>query len=156
MVYNYILLLIFSNSLTFVIGKDISVGSHEQLLKCTVSMNFNSWPVVKYYNNTNVVQTLSTICQCCEYENLMCTVVLENWQAYLEVNVHANPQQLTQMSCLGLGKLFPKIHLLFYSFIPKFSAYYSLKPAHYSYIILKRSQTSPLFLHYSQTCSQTL
>ena len=45
---------------------------------------------------------------------------------------------------LGLGKLFPKIHLLFYSFIPKFSAYYSLKPAHYSfkpayysYIILK-------------------
>ena len=33
---------------------------------------------------------------------------------------------------LGLGKLFPKIHLLFYSFIPKFSAYYSLKPAHYS------------------------
>ena len=45
---------------------------------------------------------------------------------------------------LGLGKLFPKIHLLFYPFIPKFSAYYSLKPAHYSlklahysYIILK-------------------
>jgi len=24
---------------------------------------------------------------------------------------------------VGLGKLFPKIHLLFYSFIPKFSAY---------------------------------
>ena len=51
--------------------------------------------------------------------------------------IHRPPQ-------LGLGKLFPKIHLLFYSFIPKFSAYYSLKPAHYSfkpayysYIILK-------------------
>jgi len=47
-------------------------------------------------------------------------------------------------SMVGLGKLFPKIHLLFYSFIPKFSAYYSLKPAqysfkpaYYSYIILK-------------------
>ena len=38
---------------------------------------------------------------------------------------------------LGPGKLFPMIHPLFYSFIPKISAYSSLKPAHYSHLFPK-------------------
>ena len=48
---------------------------------------------------------------------------------------------------LGLGKLFPKIHLLLYSFIPKFFTYYSLKPAHYSYIILKLVLSKNFTIH---------
>ena len=41
------------------------------------------------------------------------------------------------MSVVGSGKLFPKSHLLFYSFIPRYWAYYSFRG-------------SPLFPNYSQ------
>ena len=40
---------------------------------------------------------------------------------------------------LGPGKLFPMIYPLFYSFIPKISAYYFLKTAHYSKLFPKRN-----------------
>ena len=68
------------------------------------------------------------------------------WIKLMNINFESHPaeQQANVGLWVGLGKLFPKIHLLFYSFIPRFSAYYSLKPAHYSvkpayysYIILK-------------------
>ena len=46
--------------------------------------------------------------------------------------VHAERRAILLSVYVGLGKLFPKIHLLFYSFISKFFTYYSLKPAYYS------------------------
>ena len=59
-----------------------------------------------------------------------------------------------RLSQVGLGKLFSKIYLLFYSFIHKFSAHSSFKPAHYSSIILKQHNAASQKL-VAMTCAFT-
>jgi len=56
------------------------------------------------------------------------------------------------MTPVGLGKIFSKIHLLFYSFIPKFSAHYSFKPAHYSSTILKQHHAASAKINCHDLC----